>query len=246
MIKRILAAGVAFYMAKKVMKDNFGLEISEYTIKDELINQPLRVVCISDTHIPYSNIRLEKLINIVKQEKPDLILIAGDLLDRLAQREDISRAQWFITMLSHLALVAITQGNHEIYLKDFPLLKDCLMINGSREVMINNQVIEITNTKPKENLFSIVLNHYPERASNLLVQDHSYQFSGHIHGGQFIINGKGLLSPEIEWYPKYFKGYYNFGPSRGLFVSAGLGSTIIPIRINNPNHLIIVNFENKV
>lgn len=61
-----------------------------------------------------------------------------------------------------------------------------------------------------------------------------YTFSGHVHGGVVRIFGKGILSPERKFLPKYTKGVYDFGGKK-LLVSAGLGK----LRLFNPPEIVI-------
>ena len=58
-------------------------------------------------------------------------------------------------------------------------------------------------------------------------------FAGHVHGGQIIIPGKGgMISPDMEFFPDLYKGEYRFG-NMTMYLSAGLGNSILPVRINN-------------
>ena len=98
-----------------------------------------------------------------------------------------------------------------------------------------NSRYEIENV---ENLFrklenlkgiKIVLSHYPENFE--YVGNYSYNkynfdimFSGHAHGGQFILPGLGgVFAPGQGLFPKYYKGIY--GNKNKLVVSRGLGNS---------------------
>ncbi len=59
-------------------------------------------------------------------------------------------------------------------------------------------------------------------------------FSGHVHGGIINIFGKGILSPERKFFPKYSKGIYDINGKK-LLVSAGIGK----LRLFNPSEIII-------
>lgn len=60
-----------------------------------------------------------------------------------------------------------------------------------------------------------------------------YTFSGHVHGGIIRLFGRGLLSPERKFFPKYSKGVYNVGGMK-LCVSAGIGK----LRLFNPPEIV--------
>ena len=102
-----------------------------------------------------------------------------------------------------------------------------------------------------ENLIGIkiVLSHYPENYE--YVGDYSYSkynfdimFSGHAHGGQFILPGLGgVFAPGQGLFPKYYKGIY--GNKNKLVVSRGLGNSGFPLRLFNRPNLVIVDLVNK-
>ena len=67
--------------------------------------------------------------------------------------------------------------------------------------------------------------------------------SGHVHGG-VIRFPFALLSPEYRFFPRYSNGLYNIDKMK-LIVSRGLGSCKnLPIRVNNPGHILIINLVN--
>ena len=118
-----------------------------------------------------------------------------------------------------------------------------------------NSRYEIENV---ENLFrklenlkgiKIVLSHYPENFE--YVGNYSYNkynfdimFSGHAHGGQFILPGLGgVFAPGQGLFPKYYKGIY--GKKNKLVVSRGLGNSGFPLRLFNRPDLVIVDIVNN-
>lgn len=91
----------------------------------------------------------------------------------------------------------------------------------------------------------IVLSHYPENFE--YVEEGAYSkynfdimFSGHAHGGQFILPGiGGIFVPGQGLFPKYYKGVY--GEKNKLIVSRGLGNSGFPLRLFNRPDLVIVD-----
>lgn len=91
----------------------------------------------------------------------------------------------------------------------------------------------------------IVLSHYPENYE--YVGEYSYSkynfdimFSGHAHGGQFILPGiGGIFAPGQGLFPKYYKGIY--GEKSKLVVSRGLGNSGFPLRLFNRPDLVVVD-----
>lgn len=98
--------------------------------------------------------------------------------------------------------------------------------------------------------FKIVLSHFPEnfemvKENNYSQYDFDLQFSGHAHGGQFILPLIGpVFSPGQGLRPKYAKG--SFGTRPKLIVSRGLGNAEFPFRLFNHPEIIIVRLKNDI
>ncbi len=88
------------------------LQCSHYEIRDERIQEPFRIVFISDLHNSVFGDRNVKLVKKMLEQKPDLILITGDLLND--NEEDLGIALNLIKDLSASDIpVYISYGNHE-------------------------------------------------------------------------------------------------------------------------------------
>ena len=69
-------------------------------------------------------------------------------------------------------------------------------------------------------------------------------FSGHAHGGQFILPVLGgIFAPGQGLFPKYYKGVY--GEKNKLVVSRGLGNSGFPLRLFNRPDIVVVDIINK-
>ena len=97
--------------------------------------------------------------------------------------------------------------------------------------MLNN----LLGNSPENNT-TILLAHNPLFAESYAEWGADYTFSGHVHGGLIRIFGKGILSPERKFFPKYSKGIYKIKNMK-LCVSGGLGK----VRIFNPPEIVIYN-----
>lgn len=95
----------------------------------------------------------------------------------------------------------------------------------------------------------IVLSHYPENYE--YVSEYSYSkynfdimFSGHAHGGQFILPGiGGIFAPGQGLFPKYYKGIY--GEKSKLVVSRGLGNSGFPLRLFNRPDIVVLDITSN-
>lgn len=97
----------------------------------------------------------------------------------------------------------------------------------------------------------IVLSHFPEnfegvKENNYSQYDFDIQFSGHAHGGQFILPFVGpIFSPGQGLFPKYARG--SFGERPKLIISRGLGNAEFPLRLfNHPEINVITIKQDKI
>jgi len=87
--------------------------------------------------------------------------------------------------------------------------------------------------------YNILLCHHPEFYVPFLKDREGIDLilSGHAHGGQIRLFGRGLYAYGQGWLPKYTKGIYD----GKLIVSAGLANTARVPRIGNPKELVCIH-----
>lgn len=92
---------------------------------------------------------------------------------------------------------------------------------------------------PKE--YNILLAHNPMYFPSYAAWGVDLTLSGHMHGGivRLPVLG-GVISPQFRLFPKYTRGLYELDGKK-MIVSAGLGSHTIPLRINNPAQLVVLD-----
>ncbi len=88
--------------------------------------------------------------------------------------------------------------------------------------------------------YKLLLNHHPEYYP-VYIRDLAIDLtlSGHAHGGQIRLFGRGLIAPGQGFFPKYTSGIYE----DRLIVSRGLANNAPPIpRLFNSKELIFIEF----
>ena len=189
----------------------------------------------------------------------EVAMRASHLLRFLFDRKnypDEENSYRFLRNAAELAPVYMSLGNHEGRLneKDYEFIKKNgihLLDNSDETAVINNQEIRIGGLSTvrdgkwfrsfaKKDGFKILLNHHPEYYDGMISEsDVDLVLSGHVHGGQVRIFGKGLISPAVGLFPKYFWGVYD----NRLVVSAGCSNPVSIPRINNPREAVIIKLE---
>lgn len=88
------------------------LSVSHFTIDRAEIDTPIRIVQLTDLHNSVFGEENSRLLERVAAEKPDMILLTGDLLNQNEERTDI--VVDLITELVKIAPVYASYGNHEV------------------------------------------------------------------------------------------------------------------------------------
>lgn len=114
-VKRIImiAITVSFcvWIVWELLISTYGLTCTHYEVQTDKIDAKIRIVQLSDLHNSEFGKDNEKLIETVKVQSPDLILLTGDMLD--SRDEDTSIATTLIKNLKKIAPVYFSYGNHE-------------------------------------------------------------------------------------------------------------------------------------
>ncbi len=220
----------------------------------------IRIGMASDIHLGsiISNGRLERFVKMMNEQKPDIILLAGDIFDEdLGPVIKNDMGKLLSQLNAPMGVYAVT-GNHEYiggvdpavkYLEDHNInvIRDTtLTIDGilnlvGREDRQSNvmagvkrkDLIKIVNGIDKK-LFTILIDHQPYNLEQAVDNGIDLQVSGHTHHGQM--------------FPFNFITKAIFEVSRGLkkienthiFVSTGYGTWGPPIRVGNRPEIAVI------
>lgn len=217
----------------------------------------LKLVLVSDLHIGYHNPvgELNRWIDIINKEKPDLILIAGDIIDgRIRPLKEQNMAQAFRRLN---APVIACLGNHEYYTglneaipfykqAGIMLLRDsAITVKGiniiGRDDRTNAARLSVAQLKKglDPQRFTILLDHQPYHLEEAQQSGIDFQFSGHTHYGQVW---------PISWITDAI--YEDaFGPLRKgktyYYVSSGLGIWGAKFRIGTRSEYVVLTLNNR-
>ncbi len=245
---------------------NDSMRVVNYEISTNEQKNPIRIVLVTDLHsCKYGDKQID-LINSVDEQKPDVVLLGGDIFD-----DDIpsTNAEIFIKNIASKYRCFYVSGNHEYWSNEIDKIKqkvrdagvvvlegDCSTIRVKnrmvnicgvddpteigKEMMFNQLTQAIEAAAP--NAFTILLSHRPELIEDYRNYDVDLVLTGHAHGGQWRIPGilNGLYAPDQGFFPKYAGGRYDFDDMT-MIVSRGLAreTTRIPRFFNNPELVVI-------
>ena len=113
---------------------------------------------------------------------------------------------------------------------------------GHREKLTSRDVRELLGNVDKDK-FNILLAHTPEFFKAYSGNGYDLVLSGHYHGGVIRLpNGKGLITPKFEFFPKHCGGAYR-SRYTNMIVSRGAGSHGLGIRLNNEPEILIIDIK---
>ena len=224
---------------------------------DKPLERPLKIVMLSDMHAGYHNHRDEvgRWVDMVNAEKPDLILIAGDIIDG---RVRPLKAQGTTSELKRFNAPAIAcLGNHEYItgldealslLKDTGisiLRDDTVTIAGvtiaGRDDRSNpgRKSVEQLVQGVDRNNYIILLDHQPYHLEEAEKNGVDLQLSGHTHRGQvWPLNWVTRAMYECD-YGQWQRGKTDY------YVSSGIGIWGGKFRIGTDSEYAVINITPK-
>ena len=219
-----------------------------------------RVVMVSDLHLGYHNPRKElaRWVDMMNAEKPDFILIAGDLIDGSIRPLNEERMAEEFHRLT--APVYACLGNHEHFGGDanarqfyqdvgIRLLIDEAAVIDSAIVVIGRDDRSSRHRKSVEELikswnvegshYTIVLDHQPYELEKAEAAGVDFQLSGHTHRGQvWPISWITDAIYECSW------GSHQRGNTQ-FYISSGLGLWGGKFRIGTQSEYIVATLSQK-
>jgi uncharacterized protein len=227
----------------------------------------LRIAHLSDLHLGYYiYLRdLQKAIDKIREQRPDLVLLTGDISDDLSQLPQVLE---MVDSLEPRFGTYACVGNHEYYRgieevmsifqkAPFPMLINRhvnlniggvpVYLGGADDPRYLRQdyskflqtTIDHTMGAASPESFKILMCHRPEGLNHAATRRIDLVLAGHTHGGQVGFAGRSAF--ETLFPEKYLWGLYQKGSST-LYTSGGMGHWF-PFRLGIPTEAPILILE---
>jgi len=213
----------------------------------------LRIGLITDVHrsLWVTDDDVRRAVAMIMREAPDVIVLGGDYVT-WGDRNYVRAAAEALGLLHAPFGVFGILGNHDDD-RDMPAAlaaRGVQMLKDARTtVSVKGEAVDFIGirywTKRGSDIASIVrgatgfpvlLAHDPRRLAEAAALKISLMLSGHTHGGQVVLPGLGAIAKQ--------KFPVLAGPARRgqttMFVSRGVGTVYVPIRINCPPEVAIL------
>lgn len=120
------------------------------------------------------------------------------------------------------------------------------MSKKNMKLQIKDFLTDFENTSA----FKIMMSHRPDSFIFAQAADTwkiNLVVSGHDHGGQVIIPGKGgLYGGDQGWFPKYVDGIHHFKTVKNMIITRGLGSNKEKLpRFNNIPEIVVIDLSGR-
>lgn len=237
----LVALGIAAAV-DAVFIEPFRIQVTHYDLQGNL-NSPLKIGDLSDVHTHGMGQNERRVLEILPQEKPDLIVVTGDCLGNTAG--DYRPCEHFYQQLHAPLGVWVVRGNWE---NDHPLHRERAFYAKSGVHLLVNQnampradfaligLDDPSSGNPRlrramagvpTDVYKIALFHAPGYFDRIAGHV-NLCIAGHTHGGQVLI-------PYVPpfWLPKdcgrFLSGWYE-EDGTNMYVNRGLGMSDLPMR----------------
>ena len=132
--KSLLKTAVFFFFSAYLHLQNTWIQKTEYTIPVKNLapeNEGLKIVQLSDIHLPKEKVDLNKLIDMTKAANPDFIFLTGDQIQGDGTF-DPSVAEKLFRKLTAIAPTYAITGNHDRHSPMFTIVLDLYKQTGIR------------------------------------------------------------------------------------------------------------------
>ena len=257
---------------------NRALELNSYRIASNSLPKEFegfRIAQVSDLHNAEIGKDNEKLISMLAEAAPDIIVITGDIID--SRNTNVDVALDFAEHSVKIAPCYYVTGNHEARVDEYSDLKDGLIELGvtvledaKTQIVLSGEIItlvgvddpsfqtdylfgddetvmnsELDELISEEDGYVILLSHRPELFDTYVENKVDLIFSGHAHGGQFRIPFIGGVVAPNQGLFPKFDAGIYTEGNTNMVVSRGVGNSIIPFRVNNRPEVILIELTTQ-
>lgn len=273
----LLGIGIICWTILWALSDNTTLVVSSYRITDPRLPQGFhgfRIAQVADLHNTEFGENNRELLELIRENDPDIIVFTGDQIDSMRTKTDIVIR--FVREAMKIAPCYMVKGNHEASIDNYQSFHTALEEEGV--IILEDEAVTLSRQESTITLIGLddptLSARYPERGSSGVISDElarlcqetdGYRLllshhpewldiyaqydiplvlSGHAHGGQIRLKKYGGI---IAPHQGFFPEYDAGEYHKGnttLILSRGLGNSKFPFRINNPPELVMVELTN--
>jgi predicted MPP superfamily phosphohydrolase len=241
----LIALGFSGLGLYGIFIEPYQVEIHHVRIENARLAKVLEgkiVVHLSDLHISKLGKREQKVLKILEEIEPDFVFLTGDYIQ---WDYDYSRSRTSCLFCHEAGSGQPTRRHNVRFLKDsldhVSLPDGSISIGGidrEAELPFSSDVFSFPE-KLEEPV--IILSHDPLNFELIDDDQDVLMLSGDTHGGQIPLPSRLWELLGYEKCARYSHGLFERG-NKKMFVSRGIGTSHVPIRIFRPPEVVVLHF----
>jgi uncharacterized protein len=244
-----------------------GFVISRHQLALRGLHQPVRVVHMTDLHfgrLQRIN-QVERWVDAALQQNADLIVVTGDFVDHPISQTDLDALVRALSSLRAPLGVFAVPGNHDhgsfkidinhliapleavgirFLVNTNLMLRPDLVLAGVDDLWLGSPDLYRALEGVLDGPAVILMAHNPDQLVSVPSRV-DLTLSGHTHGGQIVLPVLGALHTGSDYGQRFAQGFVRADGEKGArgFVSRGLGTTLLPVRLMCAAELVVLDLE---
>ncbi|MDX1959493.1 MAG: metallophosphoesterase [Leptospiraceae bacterium] len=267
---QILSFLIFIILFNSFILERYFIRFPVYEIESNKIPKSFdgyKIAVVSDLHYGFLNpdFWIKYVIQSINKKNPDLIVGVGDYVKKENYDQELIHVWKLLKLLKAKDTEVFVNGNHDHWANhelsislleesnkslryktlDITRGNDKITLGGLGDFWEDHIPIDFVFKDSDPNIFRIALAHNPDSADTFHEEKIDLFITGHTHGGQVRI-------PFLNYSPilPVTNKNYDLGIKKSIydelvFISAGIGWSIIPIRFNCPTEVPIIILRNK-
>ena len=225
------------------------------------LDKPMKIALVSDTHLGrwFGNRQIKKMVKLIDQQSPDVVVIAGDIMNDNTIAYDNTNMHEQLSKLKAPLGVYATLGNHDYFGYDQQITQAVeeagIKALDNESVLLDDAVWlvgrsdDIDRTRlPADELLTqvetdkpvVFLEHRPSAMDEVSALPVDLHLSGHTHGGQIF-----PLTILMDWLTPLNYGSKKIADTQFL-VTSGYGIGPVPFRLGTRSEIWIITLQSGV
>ncbi len=245
----------------KISESQFTIHIKN--LPDALDN--LNLALIADLQVDRftQNQKINSVKRIIENTQPDLLFFAGDLVTR--GTHFINQGKYAMCNLHATTAKIACMGDHDHWAEPEKIsysLQECdwiflqnahQMINYKNTKILVTGITYIYSQRISSGQLTVLLKDAPKahikillvhQPSNMVIEKaeefgYNILLAGHTHGGQVVFRPFGFVLTPTKFENKFYSGYSKQN-KLNIFVSNGIGLTLMPLRYHAPAEVMTI------
>ena len=248
-------------------KDTLAFTTTRSRFPLQHLSTPLKLVQLTDLHYGHFVTAdwVRCWVKAANLERPDLIVITGDIIDRAVPAAELEQIAGLLGQLEARLGVYAVLGNHDYFYRSPDVsvrglqrrlekrgirvlvnenerVRNDLWLAGIDDLWLGSPNLGYTLRGVPSSVASVLLSHNPDILATV-PPSVGLTLSGHTHGGQVRVPGLKTLYNVSNYGERFQRGWVTGFQGATGYVSRGLGVGGLPLRMFCPAELVVLELQ---